>query len=601
MNILTLDFETYYDRAYSLSKITMEDYIRSDLFETIGVAVKENDNEAVWFTGTHEEIKNFLLEYDWANSVLVAHNASFDAAILNWHFSIRPYGIWDTLGMARAIDGVEVGNSLAKLVERYSLGVKGKEVLDAIGKRKVDFTDVDLNLYGNYCKNDVELTYKLLMVFLPKVSSTELKIMDITTRMFTEPVLELDVLLLEQHLSEVKERKTQLLEAADANKDVLMSNPKFAELLRSMGVEPPMKISPANGLETFAFAKSDAQFKELLEHPDERVQALVAARLGTKSTLEETRTERFINIAKRGTLPVPLRYYAAHTGRWGGDDKLNLQNLPARGTNALKNSILAPDGYVIIDADSSQIEARVLAWLSGQTDLVDAFAKGEDVYKIMASSIYSKPIDEINKQERFVGKTTILGSGYGMGAEKFQSQLQGFGTDVPLAECNRIIDVYRKTYPMIPQLWKQAGRCLDAMLRGVINTIGVQPQALSMDSENGFILPNGYFLTYKDLRKNGTEYVYKSRNGYTRIYGGKVVENLCQAIARCVIGEQMVRMSQKYRVVLTVHDAVACVVPEAEAQEAQKYIEECMRWTPEWATGLPLNCESGIGRNYGEC
>ena len=601
MKILTLDFETYYDRAYSLSKITMEDYIRNDLFETIGVGVKENDNEAVWFTGTHDKIKEFLLTYDWDSAILVAHNASFDASILNWHFDIRPYGVWDTLGMARAIDGVEAGNSLAKLAERYHLGVKGKEVLDALGKRRLDFTPSDLAQYGEYCKNDVELTYKLLHEFLPKVSPNELKIMDITTRMFSEPVLELDMLLLEQHLSEVKERKAQLLEAADANKDILMSNPKFAELLLTMGVSPPTKISPANGKETWAFAKSDSEFKELLEHPDERVQALVAARLGTKSTLEETRTERFINIAKRGSLPVPLRYYAAHTGRWGGDDKLNLQNLPARGTNALKNSILAPAGHVIIDADSAQIEARVLAWLAGQDDLVDAFANGDDVYKIMASSIYNKPINEITKQERFVGKTTILGSGYGMGAEKFQTQLRGFGTDVSLAECTRIIDVYRKTYPMIPQLWKQAGRCLDAMIRGVVNSIGVQPQALSMDSDNGFVLPNGYFLSYRDLRKTGTEYVYKSRTGYTRIYGGKAVENLCQAIARCVIGEQMIRMSQKYRVVLTVHDAVACVVPEAEAQEAQQYIEECMRWTPEWAKGLPLNCESGIGKNYGEC
>jgi len=579
----------------------MEDYIRNDLFETIGVGIKENDNEAVWFTGTHYEIKEFLHKYDWESGVLVAHNASFDAAILNWHFGISPFGVWDTLSMARAIDGVEVGNSLAKLADRYNLGVKGKEVLDALGKRRGDFTSRDLAQYGEYCKNDVELTYKLLHEFLPKVSPSELKIMDITTRMFSEPVLELDMLLLEQHLSEVKERKTQLLEAANAHKDILMSNPKFADLLLTMGVNPPTKLSPANGKETWAFAKSDAEFKELLEHPDERVQALVAARLGTKSTLEETRTERFINIAKRGNLPVPLRYYAAHTGRWGGDDKLNLQNLPARGTNALKNSILAPEGHVIIDADSSQIEARVLAWLAGQDDLVEAFAKGEDVYKIMASSIYSKPINEINKQERFVGKTTILGSGYGMGAEKFQAQLRGFNTEVPLAECTRIIDVYRKTYPMIPQLWKQAGRCLDAMIRGVVNPIGVQPQALSMDSENGFVLPNGYFLTYRDLRKNGTEYVYKARTGYTRIYGGKAVENLCQAVARCVIGEQMIRMSQKYRVVLTVHDAVACVVREAEAEQAQRYIEECMRWTPEWATGLPLNCESGIGKNYGEC
>ena len=601
MKVITLDFETYYDRAYSLSKITMEDYIRNDLFETIGVGVKENDDDAVWFTGTHDKIKEFLNKYDWGDAVLAAHNASFDASILNWHFGIRPYGVWDTLSMARAVDGVEVGNSLAKLAERYNLGVKGKEVLDALGKRRSDFTEKDLAQYGEYCKNDVELTFKLLNVFLPSVSPNELKIMDITTRMFSEPILELDMLLLEQHLSDVQERKARLLEAANAHKDILMSNPKFAELLRSLGVDPPMKISPANGLDTYAFAKSDVGFKELLEHPDEQVQAVMAARLGTKSTLEETRTERLINIAKRGNLPVPLKYYAAHTGRWGGEDKINLQNLPARGTNTLKSAILAPSGYVIVDADSSQIEARVLAWLSGQTDLVDAFTNGEDVYKLMASSIYNKPVEEITKQERFVGKSAILACGYSAGAEKFQIQLFGFGTELPLAECARIIDVYRKTYPMIPQLWRQAGRCLDAMFRGVSNSIGVQPQALSMNSANGFVLPNGYFLRYNDLRKVGAEYTYRARTGYTRIYGGKVVENLCQAIARCVIGEQMIRMSQKYRVVLTVHDAVACVVPETEVATAQEYMTECMRWTPEWATGLPLACESGIGRNYGEC
>ena len=615
MNIITLDFETYYDREFSLSKITTEEYIRDDRFETIGVGVKENDGETTWFTGTHDETKQFLSRYDWDNSILVAHNARFDAAILSWRFGIKPYGIWDTLSMARAIDGVDVGNSLATLAERYGLGVKGTEVINALGKRKADFSDANLSLYGDYCKNDVELTYKLLLALVPKVSSTELNIIDITMRMYTEPVLELDITALEQHLSEVKERKARLLEAADANKDTLMSNPKFAELLKSLGVDPPTKISPATGAETWAFAKSDVEFKELLEHPDERVQALVAARLGTKSTLEETRTERFIEIAKRGNLPVPLRYYAAHTGRWGGDDKLNLQNLPSRGTNALKNAILAPPGHVIIDADSSQIEARVLAWLSGQEDLVEFFKKNNeeiasgvskdkmqyDPYKIMASQIYNKPVNEITGPERFVGKTTILGAGYGMGADKFQGQLFGFSTDVNIAECTRIIDVYRKTYPMIPRLWKQAGKCLDAMHRGVVSEIGMRPDALYMDAENGFVLPNGYFLKYRDLHRNGTEYVYKSRAGYTRIYGGKVVENLCQAIARCVIGEQMIKMSDKYKVVLTVHDAVACVVPEAEALDAQKYIEKCMRWTPAWATGLPLNCESGIGKSYGEC
>jgi DNA polymerase len=178
-----------------------------------------------------------------------------------------------------------------------------------------------------------------------------------------------------------------------------------------------MKKSLATGRQTYAFSKTDEEFKALLEHPDTQVQALVAARLGVKSTIEETRTERFIGIALRGPMPVPLRYYAAHTGRWGGDDKLNLQNLPR--TSPLKKAILAPYGYVIIDSDSSQIEARTLAWLAGQDDLVEAFDRGEDVYRIMASAIYLKAIEDVTKDERFVGKTTILGAGYGMGAAKF--------------------------------------------------------------------------------------------------------------------------------------------------------------------------------------
>jgi DNA polymerase len=600
MQFITIDFETYYSREFSLSKVTTEEYVRSDQFEIIGVGVKVNDEEAEWFSGNLQETKNFLAAFDWAESIAVAHNAPFDAAILTWRLGIRPYMWVDTLAIARAVDGLEQGNSLKKLAERHGLGIKGTEVLDALGKHRKDFLVEDLKQYGEYCKNDTELTFKLLNIYLSQVSEQELQVISITTKMFSEPVLELDVELLEQHLEAVRDRKSKLLEAAEADRETLMSNDKFAELLKSIGVDPPRKISNTTGKETWAFAKTDEGFKALLEHEDETVQTLAAARLGTKSTLEETRTQRFISIAKRGKLPVPLRYYAAHTGRWGGDDKLNLQNLPSRGTNTLKNAIIAPDGYVIIDSDSSQIEARMLAWLAGQIDLVEAFKNGEDVYKIMASAIYNKPIEEITKQERFVGKTTILGAGYGMGAEKFKIQLKNFGVDTPLEECQRIITVYRQTYPKIPELWKQAGRCLDAMIQGAVAPVGVQPQALSMDAR-GFRLPNDFHIKYFDLRSEVEGYTYKSRNGRTKVYGGKVVENLCQALARCVIAEQMVKINKKYKVVLTVHDAVACVATEDEAEEAKKYVEKCMRWTPEWAEGLPLNCEAGYAHSYGEC
>lgn len=606
MNIISIDFETYYDRQFSLSKITTEEYIRSPVFETIGVAVKENDDETIWYSGGHNEIAAFLGQFDWANSAILAHNAMFDAAILSWRFGIKPKAILDTLSMARALHGSEVGNSLAKLVVHYGLGEKGTEVLDALGKGRLAFTKAELSAYGKYCINDVELTRKLFNVLAPSFSLNELQLISLTVKMFSEPVLELDVDMLTEHLEGVKERKANLLlDANIENRDELMSNPKFAELLRNLGVEPPMKISLTTGKETLALAKSDEEFKALAEHPDDRVQALVAARLGNKSTLEETRTERFIGIASRGLMPVPLQYYAAHTGRWGGADKLNLQNLPSRGANAgkLKNAICAPDGYVIIDSDSSQIEARMLAWLSGQDDLVEAFKNGEDVYKIMASAIYAKDESEITKEERFVGKTTILGAGYGMGSKKFGVQLKTFGMEIEEGEAVRIINVYRQTYPNITGLWTQGRHTIESMAKNQNTPFG--NGCVEVHGDLGLLLPNGLYQKYPNLRKikaaDGDQYVYDSRRGAVKIYGGKLVENICQALARCIIGEQMLRIAKKYRPVLTVHDAVACIAPEEEVKEAMAYVLDCMRWTPDWAKGLPVDCAAGYGQTYGDC
>ena len=608
MKLITIDTETFYSADIGFAKQTTEEYVRDPQFHVIGVAVKVDNEDAQWASGTHKEIAAWLAQFDWAGSIALAHNAMFDGFILNEHFNIQPKFWADTLCMGRAICGVEVSGSLAALTERYGLGVKGTEVNNFKGYRRTDFQDWELSKYGDYCINDVNLTYalfnKLLTDGFPK---KEMHIINQTVRMFTEPVLELDVTLLEDHLRDVQGKKERLLLDCAANRDDLMSNPKFAEVLRRFGVEPPMKISPTTDKETFAFSKTDEGFKALADHPDVRVQAVVAARLGTKSTLEETRTQRFIGIASRGKLPVPIKYYAAHTGRFGGDDKINLQNLPSRGTNAnkLKLSILAPEGYEIIDADSAQIEARVLAWLAGQDDLVQAFANKEDVYKKMASAIYGKPEADITKDERFVGKTTILGCGYGMGSIKFQAQLKTFGVDISIDEARRIIDIYRKTNPAVTTLWRQAQAMLISMSHAENCVLG-KAGVLSVDGwEKAIKLPSGLLMRYNDLKheqtENGVEFSYKTRYGRTRIYGGKVIENVCQAIARCVIGEQMLKIGKRYKVVLTVHDAVACVVPEAEVVEAQAYVEECMRWVPEWAAGLPVNCESGHGRAYGDC
>jgi DNA polymerase len=228
----------------------------------------------------------------------------------------------------------------------------------------------------------------------------------------------------------------------------------------------------------------------------------------------------------------------------------------------------------------------------------------------MASAIYNKPVEEILKEERFVGKTTILGAGYGMGAAKFQAQLKTYGVEISVDEAKRIIDTYRLTYPQIVELWKDAGEALKAILQKQQTHLG-RGGLLSVQGEDGIILPNGLRLKYPNLRLSidaetyKTEIVYDTKKGKAtipnRIYGGKVIENVCQALARIIIGEQMLMIAKKYRVVMTVHDAIAIVVPEAEAEVAKEYVELCMRLRPQWALELPLNCEAGYGKSYGDC
>ena len=607
MNLVTLDFETYYAQDFSLSKITTEEYIRDRRFEVIGLGLKHGPNSTEWAQG-EGQVKELLGSVDFAKTGVIAHNTAFDGAILNWRYGVKPKAWFDTMCMGRALHGTEHSVSLKAMSERYGIGAKGNEVIMAKGKRLADFTTQEIRDYARYCINDVELTYELFSQMVRTFPRQELKLIDLTLRMFIEPFLDLDTGLLEQHLEDVKDRKDKLLlDANITDKKDLMSNAKFATLLEELGVSPPRKMSPTTGKETYAFVKSDEAFKELQEHEDDRVQSLVAARLGNKSTLEETRTQRFIAISKRGLLPVPIRYYAAHTGRWGGQDKINLQNLPSRGANGkkLKNSIIAPEGHSVIDADSSQIEARVLAWLAGQNDLTEAFARGEDVYIKMAAQIYGCAEEEVTGAQRFIGKTTILGAGYGMGAEKFGMQLKTFGHEVSPNEAKRIINIYRDANWRISQLWREAHHAVKQLAQGVSGCFGASHKVSYCAKQSGIKLPSGLYIYYEDLsgyqNSQGVEYTYKVRRGRKKLYGGKVVENVCQGIARCIIGEQMLRIAKKYPVVLTVHDSIACCVPDEQVNEAQRYVEDCMRWTPDWAEGLPINCESGKAKSYGEC
>ena len=620
--IITVDFETYYSKDFGFNKLTTEEYVRDPRFEVIGVGVQVDDGEPIWFSGTHDEIRKFLLKYDWKHSMMLAHNTLFDGAVLHWIFNITPMIYGDTLCMARALHGVEVGGSLAKLSERYQIGVKGTEVEDAKGKTRLDFTPEDLARYGEYCKNDVALTYKLFTIMSKGFPYEELRLIDITLRMFTHPMLYLDQTILRERLTNLVEEKNNLLRSlmsylGCANEEEvrkkLSSNAKFAQALKELGVDAPKKVSPTTGKETWALAKKDEGFLALLEHEDVAIQHLCAVRLGTKSTLEEKRLERFIDIGKRHSdlVPIPLKYYGAHTGRWSGTDKINFQNLPSRDPNkkALKYAIVPPEGYKIINCDSSQIEARVLAWLAGQDAVVKQFADGEDVYSIFASKVYDRVITKKDPTERFVGKTCILGLGYGTGANKLQHTLatsQPVSVKIDSVEAERIVDVYRETNERIPELWSEA----DRMLNAIMSSKFTEPRRFGQHScvffdKEGIILPNTLRIRYPNLRREEmdgkTKTVYDSRRGTISIWGGAVVENVVQALARIIVGTQMVEINDKYPIALTVHDAAVVIVPEDEEAEAISYITGIMSKAPSWAEGLPVSCEAKIGASYGDC
>lgn len=617
MSFITLDFETYYSGTFSLSKLTTEEYIRNPQFEIIGVGVAVDSGNPLWVTGTHKEIRQQLqLLTDWESSAVLCHNTLFDGAILEWILDIHPKYYYDTLSMARAMHGVDSGGSLAKLAERYSLGAKGTEVVNAMGKRREDFTPDELTAYAAYCLNDVTLTRALFTQMAGRFPEVEFDLIDMTLKMFLRPSLKLDDALLVSRLEEVKQEKKALLrglmqflevEDEEAVRKKLASNQQFAAILTDLEVPIPMKISPATGKETFAFAKNDEGFIALTEHEDPIVQQLCAVRLGTKSTLEESRIERFIGIGARnkGYLPVPLKYYGAHTGRWAGTDSVNFQNLPSRDKKkkTLKNSIVAPFGSVIINCDSSQIEARVLAWLAGQDDLTEAFREGRDVYSEFASDIYGFKVTKNNPVERFVGKTCILGLGYGTGAAKLRHTLKTSppGADLEESRCKELVQYYRSKNYMIPRLWNACDDALKNINAGINRYFLDEHNCIRVSSE-GIQLPNGLYIRYPGLTiPSEGGFLYYSRRGPVRLWGGAVVENIVQALARIIVADQLLKVNEFYPAALTVHDAGVWVVPRDKLDHALAFITKTMSTPPSWCAGLPVACETKYGVSYGEC
>ena len=624
MNIIVLDFETAYTTEYSLSKITTEAYIRSPLFETIGVAVKVNDGVTEWCTGDFKAINKFLKKFDLENQAVCAQNAHFDMAILNWIYGIKVGKILDTLSMANVLHGLSESVSLANLSKLYGICEKGTEVVNARGKNRADFSKEELARYGEYCINDVELTYTLLTRMLPQFPKKELKLIDLTVRMFTEPMLKLDKKLLEVALHDIGlERRSLMLslmnelnvKTEETLQKQLMSNEQFAKLLKENGIEPPRKISPTTGKETWAFAKTDEEFTMLEDHPNPIVQALFAARMGFKSTIGITRTEAFLSISERGTFPFPLKYAGACvTHRWSGFD-VNPQNLSRidpkkpRPVDALRKAIIAPRGYKIVVADLSNIELRLGLWLAGQEDKLQLIRDGKDLYRDFAAQAYKVDYDSISKSDpkRFVGKCASLSLIYGTGAEKLQGtiRIQSKGAQtVTEEEAKNLTKLYRTGYDEVVNTWNSGTSVLDAILKNQARSF-CRNDVIKV-TDKGMLKPNGLVLTYPDLKRTvnkdtgRAEYTYAQRHGRDKVYGAKVFQRVTQSLARDIMAEIILGISKKYIVVGTVHDEVLLLVEEDNAVQALEDLLTLMRTPPEWAPDLPLDGEGGIADSYGD-
>jgi DNA polymerase len=596
MQKIYLDFETYYDVQLSLTKMSTVQYVNSPEFKVWGVGIKVEDGETEWYN--EEETPDVLQQIDWANTAVICHNTLFDAYILTQYFNCIPAFYYDTAAMSRGLYpnmSASLANACKREFANDETMRKGEELVNAKGVRDLD-PELDAQI-GGYCIQDVDLTYALFQSYMANYPDKELQIIDLTVRLFVEPKLMLDRGSLTTYKDEIAIKTAAGIEASGTTREVLASQQKFKAYLEDLGIVVPTKKSPTTGKRIPAFGKNDSAYIQMCNlYPEYK--HIWDARELVKSRIEETRAQRFIDSTNPdGTFSIPLRYYAAHTGRFGGADKINLQNLP-RGSK-LRTALMAPEGQKLFIADLSNIEARMLAWLSKEHDLVEAFATGRDVYCEFASQIYGRTITKQDKLERYVGKTAILGLGYGMGADKFQATLKTGSPSVELSDtaAKSIVMQYRGMYPNIPKLWSGMKDSLFQMINP--QGYGLKYGPLTIRAR-ALELPNGMALNYPNLMFEYGNFVYKTEREIIRTHGPRITENVVQALARIVITDQMleVQAMPEVDIVLQVHDEIIAIGSELDSDATMEKIINIMRTAPDWCSDLPLDAEGGVSQVY---
>ena len=621
--LLTLDFETYYEsRGYTLKKHTTMEYITHEKFRIHGVGVIL-DGFRQWFTDM-DAFRQFLKNVGEDGITLLCHNTMFDGMILHHWFDYHPAHYADTKLMSM---GMFIGQSasLAALAERLFPNDpamrKGKELVDFADKW--DLTPQEQDTLGGYCLNDCDLTLACYEMMVDHYPDREWDLIDLTLKFFCQPRLKVDVPLVEQTLEDATKARNDTIKASGLSESRLASNQKFSRWIEEQGIEPPTKISPKTGEETFAGGKNDLEF-QLMRKANPELEHVWEGRIAAKSNGEITRAQRFLDTAEMmdGFMPVPLTYYSAHTGRYGGAEKLNLQNLGRE--SPLRRALVADKGELVYVADSSNIEARMNNWNAGQLDMVEKFRRNEDIYSAFAAEhVYHKPVNKHdNPMERFVGKAAVLGLGYGMGAPKFRTTLatgaMGPEVVIPHEESVRVVQAYRQAHYMIKRYWNQCDIALAKMLDPNIN----EPWGVLHILPGMIVLPNGMALQYPGLRgqedHNGNiDFEYYNGRYWKKIYGALLTENIIQALSRIVLFEQMLQINEYAepyggRAVLNVHDEIIVVAPDfgaykdsdgnwhntSEADAFYEGIEHILRQPLDWCPDLPLNCEGGYSYEY---
>lgn len=589
--------------------MSTEAYIRDPRFEAHGAAVKWTPNVAAkWYN--EKELRYVLREHDWTDTILVNHHANFDGFILSHHYGVIPKMYACTLNMARLLLGNHIGVSLDSVREQFGIPLKKTPYHLFRGKHWHELDSSTQELVADGACDEVSSIWKLFGEMVKTFPQAQLEVVDCLIRMFVTPVLVGDAAFFGKVWEAEAKKKQTLLQDLKVTEADLQSADRFIELLRQQGVEPEFKEGKNKPIP--CFAKTDQFMKDLLESDDDVLAGLAQARLGVKSTIQQTRAATLGWMASRGALPVYIRAYGARTTRPSGGDGSNWLNMKKRDpdmpedpTNTnLKGGICAPPGYLLAALDSSQIECRILNEVAGQHDIVEKFRSGEDVYSTVASAFYGRPINKKDHpNERQLGKVVELQAGYQSGGDKIRATLRNKANIILTPEDGiKARDAYRNTHPAVVELWKQGGRMLSRLAGGPPTSWG------PVEIRDGRMwLPNGCPLHYdtinffRDTESCDEYWRVKTRRGWEKIYGGKLVENLIQALAWNLVSDAMVRINRLgYRTLNCPYDELLILIPRdgQEAQHLQRCKDEMVRPVP-WLPNLPLGVDGELKERYG--